>query len=207
MRRILDKITKTLIIVLLVLSIFTTPALALGKKADTYYWIHVPTGGAPIFIGETQGAFVQDEYPLSREAMAKILKVSGANLTVLQTQLKQYNFPPDVIEQLIGKSQTFQSLGISGGFTLVFHAVPTAQAAKAVETEYVCLLGGKQPQVVFAANVLGQLGAEEYNEGASGFTKDPLVVLGQEYYPAPPSGMVTEFWVYANTTCFNIDIK
>ncbi|PSF38582.1 hypothetical protein C7H19_03470 [Aphanothece hegewaldii CCALA 016] len=207
MKRILGKIIKTLMILSVVLYIFITPALAFGKKADTYYWIHIPTGGAPVFIGETEGAFVQDEYPLSHEAMAKILKVGGADLTGLQNQLKQYNFPQDVIDQFVGKSQTFQSLGISGGFTIVFHAVPSSSAAKTVETEYMCLLGGKQPQVVFAANVLGHLGAEEYNEGASGFTKDPLVVLGQEYYPASPEGMVTEFWVYANTTCFNVDLK
>lgn len=207
MKRILSKIKKILIILLIVFSLYSTPALALGKKADTYYWIHVPTGGAPIFIGETEGAFVQDEYPLSHEAIAKVLKVSGANLTDFQSQLKQYNFPQDVIDQFVGKSQTFQSLGISGGFTIVFHAVPDSRAVKEVETEYMCLLGGKQPQVLFAANVLGHLGAEEYNEGASGFTKDPLIVLGQEYYPTPPSGMVTEFWVYANTTCFNVDIK
>lgn len=199
---------KIFVILLIILSLFSTPALALGKKTDTYYWIHVPTGGAPIFIGETQGAFVQDEYPLSHEAMAKILKVGGANLTDLQNQLEQYKLPSDVIEQFMGQSQTFQSLGISGGFTLVFRAVPENKAStKTVETEYMCLLGGKQPRVVFAANVLGHLGAEEYNEGASGYTKDPLIVLGQEYFPAPPEGMVTEFWAYANTTCFNIDLK
>jgi hypothetical protein len=207
MRRISSKIIKTLAILSIFFYILTSPALALGKKPDTYYWIHVPTGGAPVFIGETEGAFVQDEYPLSREAMAKVLKVGGANLTDLQNQLEQYHLPPEVIDQLVGKSQTFQSLGISGGFTLVFRAVPASSAPHRIETEYVCLLGGKQPQVIFAANVLGQLGAEEYNEGASGYTKDPLVVLGQEYYPAPPSDRVTEFWVYANSTCFNVDIK
>ncbi|GFE68384.1 hypothetical protein [Chroococcus sp. FPU101] len=207
MQKVFRALQTILIIFLMVLSFFSTPASALGKKNDTYYWIHVPTGGAPIFIGETQGAFVQDEYPLSHEAMAKVLKVGGANLTDLQNQLEQYKLSSDVIEQFMGKSQTFQSLGISGGFTLVFRAVPEDKAVKAVETEYMCLLGGKQPQVVFAANVLGHLGAEEYNEGASGYTKDPLIVLGQEYFPAPPDGMVTEFWVYANTTCFNVDLK
>lgn len=196
---------KLLIVLLIALCMVSLPAFAASQNSDTYYWVHVPTGGAPVFIGETQGPFVKDEYPISREASAKILRVEGTNVEELERQLQQYHFQSDVVEQLVGKSNNFQWLGISGGFTLVYRTIPEPRRLKPVETEYMCLLGGEHPRVVFATNVLGQLSAEEYNQGASGLTKDPLVVLSKPYFPSPPSGMVTEFWVYANTTCFNID--
>ncbi|WP_216701571.1 hypothetical protein [Gloeothece verrucosa] len=183
----------------------STPVLAALGGEQTYYWVHVPNGGAPIFSGDTQGPFVKDEYPISREASARVLKVERADVKALERQLEQNNLSPSVIAVLTGKTGDFKWLGLSGGFTLVYREVPQPRYLKPVETEYICLFGGENPQVIFGVKVLGQLGAEEYNEGASGLTKDPLIVLGQQYFPASAPGKVTEFWVYSNTTCLNVD--
>lgn len=191
----------------LALCIYGTPAMAAFQQGQTYYWVHVPNGGAPLFSGDTQGPFVKDEYPISREASARVLKIERTDLKALERQFEQNNLSHSVIDLLVGKTADFKWLGLSGGFTLVYHEVPEPRYLKPVETEYVCLFGGEHPQVIFGVKVLGQLSAEEYNEGASGLTKDPLIILGQQYLPASSPGKVTEFWVYSNTTCLNVDIN
>lgn len=194
-----------LITLLLALCIYSTEAIAAFQQGQTYYWVHVPSGGSPVFSGDTQGPFVKDEYPIAREASARVLHVERVDLKALERQLEQNNLSKSVIDLLVGKASNFKWLGLSGGFTLVYHEVPEPRYLKPIETEYVCLLGGESPRVIFGVKVLGQLGAEEYNEGASGLTKDPLIVLGEQFLPASSSGKVTEFWVYSNTTCLNVD--
>ncbi|ACK73597.1 hypothetical protein PCC7424_5249 [Gloeothece citriformis PCC 7424] len=195
------------VFMILALSLFTygLPAIAAFQPDQTYYWVHVPFGGSPIFYGDTQGPFYKDEYPIAREASARVLRVEKTNVNGLEHQLEQNHLSHSVVDLLVGKTSDFKWLGLSGGFTLVYHQIPEPRSLKPVQTEYVCLLGGETPQVIFGVKVQGQLSAEEYNEGASGLTKDSLVVLGEEFLPSAPAGKVTEFWVYSNTTCLNVD--